>query len=195
MRNRGASPLHPNSVAGRAAHEKQAVHIHDIASENNYPVQSISLGKVRTGLGVPLLREGDSIGVIALARQRVEPFTHRQIELVRTFADQAVIAIENARLLGELRQRTEEVGELNRDLEARAGRQIEQRDVGGGQMELAIGVGRELGLYRGLVSEVTCVDWPSSLHGSNHLDHEMDLNQPLALPDAAYDTVILSDVL
>jgi GAF domain-containing protein len=120
-------PLRPDrsSTSGRAALEGRTIHIHDVLADPEYhAIDYRQAFGVRTTLGVPLLRGGTTIGVFLLARKEVKPFTEKQIELVTTFADQAVIAIENARLLNELRERTQEVEKLNQQLEQRVTDQV-----------------------------------------------------------------------
>ena len=100
-------------VSGRAFLDREPVHIPDLAAAEEFPDgrnMALRLG-FRTTLSVPLLREDESIGVITIRRSEVKPFTEKQIDLVRTFADQAVIAIENVRLFDEVQARTRDLTE------------------------------------------------------------------------------------
>ena len=109
-----AHPISPGrgTLAGRVAVEAAIVHIPDVLEDSEYTWQEAQeRGGMRTMLGVPLLRQGTPIGVLQVTRLAVKSFTDKQIELVTTFADQAVIAIENVRLFDEVQARTEELSE------------------------------------------------------------------------------------
>src|SRR5262245_9350172 len=100
------------SIAGRTVVEGKAVHVADVLADPEFQFkEAAKVGGSRTMLGVPLLREGKPIGVIALHRTSVRPFSEKQIELAQTFADQAVIAIENVRLFDEVQARTRDLSE------------------------------------------------------------------------------------
>jgi signal transduction histidine kinase len=115
----------PQTAVGRMLATKTVVHVADLTAEASYfeqrvpeVVSSVEIGGTRTLLAVPMLKENELVGAFILCRQEVRPFADKQITLVTSFASQAVIAIENARLLTELRQRTEELGRSVGELRA-----------------------------------------------------------------------------
>jgi signal transduction histidine kinase len=109
-------PLRPgrDTLVGRVLLEGAIAHIPDVLADPEYRFfESQRLGGFRTSLGIPLLREGTPIGVLVLARSVIRPFTDKQVEVVTTFADQAVIAIENVRLFDEIQDKSRQLAEAN----------------------------------------------------------------------------------
>jgi GAF domain-containing protein len=134
---RGPIPLNPRWPIGRMLATRTTVHVADCAAEPLYTeerdpawVEGVELGGIRTLLAVPMLKENELIGAFIIYRQEVRSFTDQQIALVSNFAAQAVIAIENTRLLNELRQRTDDLTERTANRVAAAADRYRRRAEG-----------------------------------------------------------------
>jgi GAF domain-containing protein len=114
------NPIRPgrSSATGRAALERRTIHIQDARADPEYSYGSVRVGPLRTTLAVPILKGDDLLGVINVYRGEVKPFTDKQIALLETFADQAAIAIENARLFDVVQARTRELSQSVEELQA-----------------------------------------------------------------------------
>ena len=175
------------SASGRAASERRPIHIHDVLTEPDYgQLEAQKLQGFRTVLVVPMLREDVLVGTIAMWKPKVEPFSDKQIALLQTFADQAVIAIENARLLTELQARTQELtrsvgqltalGEVGRAVSSTLDLETVLSTIVSRAVQLA-------GLEAGAIYEYDEAAEVFHLRATQNLPEELlEIARPLALP-------------
>jgi signal transduction histidine kinase len=172
-------PVARTLVSGRAVVDRQTIHVRDITAEfeTEFPDDKHQIGwGTRTMLATPMLREGVPIGVINIRRTQVRPFTEKQIALLKTFADQAVIAIENVRLFQELQARTRELGRSVEELKGlgEVGQAVSSTlDL---QTVLTTIVGHAVqlsGTYGGVIYEYSDAAQEFHLRASHHMEEEL----------------------
>jgi signal transduction histidine kinase len=194
--------LHPlaidrGNIVGRAVLQGKAVQVADIQSDPDFTLPRISeIGKTRTILGLPMLREGVPVGVIVLTRSAVEPFTDNQIALVTTFADQAVIAIENVRLFESVETRTRELAKSLEELQTAQDRLVQTEKLASlGQ--LTAGIAHEIKNPLNFVNNfsavsVELIDELKESLGGVHLDarQRQEINEIAAMLQSNLDKVV-----
>ena len=188
----------PGTAVGRAAMTRQVARIDDAWTDPLYEYKpEAKLGGVRSMIGVPLMREGEPIGVIALARNRVEPFVEREIQLVATFADQAVIAIENVRLFNDVQKRTQELTQSLEELRTAQDRLVQTEKLASlGQ--LTAGIAHEIKNPLNFVNNfsavsVELIDELREVLGGIHLDTKQraEINEIADMLQGNLDKVVL----
>ncbi|MGB8630964.1 MAG: GAF domain-containing protein, partial [Xanthobacteraceae bacterium] len=210
-----ARPINRDWVTGRAVIDLAVVHVHDLQAQGDEFPEGAAYARQyghRTILAVPLLREGSAIGAFLIRRMEVKPFTDKQIELVKTFADEAAIAIENARLLNELHQRTSDLtesleqqtatsevlriistssGELPPVFEAMLANAVRQCEARYGALWLREGAGWRNAAFCGELPEAYTGQWRSGMVTKAGVDAPMDRvaksRKPVHLPDCRTD--------
>ena len=210
-----ARPLNRDWVTGRAVIDLAVVHVHDLQAQGDEFPEGAAYARQyghRTILAVPLLREGSAIGAFLIRRMEVKPFTDKQIELLKTFADEAAIAIENARLLNELHQRTGDLtesleqqtatsevlriistssGELPPVFEAMLANAVRLCEARYGALWLREGAGWRNAAFCGELPEAYTGQWRSGMVTKAGVDAPMDRvaksRKPVHLPDCRTD--------
>jgi two-component system NtrC family sensor kinase len=190
-------PAGRGSMVGRTVMQGAPIQVADLSADPDYEMRDmIKVGIIRTGLGVPMLREGSPIGVIFLARSEVKPFTDKQIELVQTFADQAVIAIENVRLFESVEARTRELTKSLEDLRTAQDRLVQTEKLASlGQ--LTAGIAHEIKNPLNFVNNfsaisVELIDELREALGGAHLDAKLraDINEIADMLQSNLDKVV-----
>jgi signal transduction histidine kinase len=175
LRNNPISPDQPGSSTARAAREKRTVHIPDIGADPEFGQGPMAVGQRRALLSVPLIREDVAIGVITMRQSHLTPFTKRQIEVVETFADQAVIAISNVRLFEEVQERTRELSLSLEDLRTAQDRLVQTEKLASlGQ--LTAGIAHEIKNPLNFVNNFSALS-------AELIDELNDVLKPAALDD------------